>query len=106
MRKSLRKIAEEHGLTRDGVEFALDQYQKVICEITGNRMSKLSYYARDIIAVANDYLCEGCDRDALSEAWEEMRETIAEMRDSGGTANQEEVCRFLLNLMDEKERDM
>lgn len=106
MRKSLRKIAREYGLTPDGVEFALKQYQRVICEITGSRMSKLSYYANDIISVANDYLCEGCDRDALSEAWEEMRETIAEMRDSGGTANQEEVCRFLLNLMDQKERDM
>ena len=37
--------------------------------------------------------------------WIELKETIAEMRDSGGTLNQYEVCRFLVNLMNIKDAD-
>lgn len=58
---TLEKIAADYGLTVDGVAFALDQYQTVICEITHGRMSKLSYYARDILSVANDVKCQDCE---------------------------------------------
>ena len=59
--KTLEQVATDYGLTPDGVEFALEQYQKVICEITHSRMSKLSYYADDILSVANDVRCDGCE---------------------------------------------
>lgn len=58
---SLKRVADAYGLTTDGVIFALEQYQTVICEITQNRMSKLSYFATDILNVANDLRCEGCE---------------------------------------------
>lgn len=58
---SLEKVAADYGLTPEGVAFALDQYQTVISEITHGRMSKLSYYARDILSVANDVQCNGCE---------------------------------------------
>ena len=58
---ALEELAENHGLTPDGVGFALDQYQTVICEITHSRMSKLSYFASDILSVANDIQCDGCE---------------------------------------------
>lgn len=58
---TLKKIADKYGLTKEGVDFALRQYQRVICEITNGRMSKLSYYASDILAVANDVQCDGCE---------------------------------------------
>ena len=32
--------------------------------------------------------------------WESLRSTIEEMRDNGGTGTQQDVCRFLANLMD------
>ena len=67
---SLERLAEDYGLTVDGVQFALEQYQTVICEITHGRMSKLSYYARDILSVANDVQCNGCE---LKEAQEPIR---------------------------------
>lgn len=57
----LEKVAADYGLTVDGVSFALEQYQTVISEITHGRMSKLSYYARDILSVANDVQCNGCE---------------------------------------------
>lgn len=60
-KSSLEQVAENHGLTVDGVEFALSQYQTVICEITHGRMSKLSYYAKDILSIASDLQCEGCE---------------------------------------------
>ena len=59
--KTLEQVAADYGLTPDGVSFALEQYQKVICEITHSRMSKLSYYADDILRVANDVRCNGCE---------------------------------------------
>ena len=57
----IEKTALDYGLTPDGIEFALQQYQKVICEITHSRMSKLSYYADDILRVANEVWCDYCE---------------------------------------------
>lgn len=59
--QTLKEVAENYGLTPDGVSFALDQCQKVICEITHGRMSKLSYYADDILRVANEIECDYCE---------------------------------------------
>jgi len=61
----IEKVASDYGLTVDGVEFALQQYQTVICEITHSRMSKLSYYADDILRLVNDIQCEYCEKDGL-----------------------------------------
>ena len=36
----------------------------------------------------------------MTEQWRELKETITEMRDNGGTGTQQEVCKFLANLMD------
>ena len=36
----------------------------------------------------------------MIEQWQELKETITEMRDNGGTGTQQEVCRFLVNYMD------
>jgi len=57
----LKKIAENHGLTPEGVDYALTQYQIVICEITHGMMSKLSYDAKDIIRMAQERWCDTCD---------------------------------------------
>lgn len=35
----------------------------------------------------------------MREQWEELKETIIELRDNNGTATQQEVCQFLFNLM-------
>ncbi len=58
---TLEEIAENHGLTPEGVDYALTQYQIVICEITQGMLSKLSYDAKDIIRIAQDRWCETCD---------------------------------------------
>ena len=57
----LEEIAENHGLTPEGVDYALTQYQIVICEITHGMMSKLSYDAKDIISTAQERWCDTCD---------------------------------------------
>ena len=36
----------------------------------------------------------------MTEQWQELKETIIELRDNDGTATQQEVCKFLANLMD------
>ena len=64
---SLERIAEDYGLTVDGVSFALDQYQTIINEITHGMMSKLSYRASDVLQVAQERWCNTCE---LKEAQE------------------------------------
>ena len=73
---SLEELANNYGLTIDGVQFALEQYQTVICEITKSRMSKLSYFARDILQVADEVMCDGCE---LKEAQEPRVMTLEEI---------------------------
>ena len=58
---TLAQIAENHGLTPEGVDYALRQYQIVMCEITHGAMSKLSYDAHDVLRVAQDRWCETCE---------------------------------------------
>ena len=42
----------------------------------------------------------------MTEQWQELKETITEMRDNDGTGTQQEVCRFLVNYMDVLEKQM
>lgn len=42
----------------------------------------------------------------MNEQWQELKDTIIEMRDNDGTGTQQEVCRFLANLMDVLEKQM
>lgn len=42
----------------------------------------------------------------MTEQWQELKETIAELRDNDGTGTQQEVCKFLANYMDNLEKQM
>ena len=42
----------------------------------------------------------------MNEQWQELKETIVEMRDNNGTGTQQEVCKFLVNLMNILEKQM
>ena len=42
----------------------------------------------------------------MTEQWKELKETITEMRDNDGTGTQQEVCKFLVNLMNILEKQM
>lgn len=42
----------------------------------------------------------------MTEQWQELKETITELRDNDGTSTQQEVCKFLANLMDVLEKQM
>ena len=42
----------------------------------------------------------------MNEQWQELKETIIEMRDNDGTLTQQEVCKFLANLMNILEKQM
>ena len=42
----------------------------------------------------------------MNEQWKELKETIIELRDNDGTGTQQEVCRFLVDLMDVLEKEM
>lgn len=66
----LKEIAENHGLTPEGVNYALTQYQIVICEITHGMLSKLSYDAKYIIHTAQERWCDTCDLKELLAAYD------------------------------------
>ena len=42
----------------------------------------------------------------MTEQWQELKETITELRDNDGTGTQQEVCKFLANLMNVLEKQM
>lgn len=42
----------------------------------------------------------------MNKQWNELKATITELRDNGGTGEQKEVCKFLINLMDKLEKQM
>ena len=42
----------------------------------------------------------------MTEQWQELKETITELRDNDGTCTQQEVCKFLANLMEVLEKQM
>lgn len=42
----------------------------------------------------------------MNEQWQELKETITEMRDNDGIGTQQEVCKFLVNLMDILEKQI
>jgi hypothetical protein len=52
--------------------FVMDEVPKVYCHITGSRMSYITYYAEDVIRVADDYAqeCYREDRESERKDWE------------------------------------
>ena len=42
----------------------------------------------------------------MNEQWQELKETITELRDNDGTGTQQEVCKFLVNYMDVLEKQI
>ena len=54
MLDTLNDICADYGLTPVGIRHALDQYKKVIYELTNGRLSKLTYNGNFIISEAED----------------------------------------------------
>jgi hypothetical protein len=42
----------------------------------------------------------------MIEQWNELKASITELRDNGGTGTQQDVCEFLVNMMDALEKQM
>ena len=42
----------------------------------------------------------------MTEQWQELKETITEMRDNDGTGTQQDACKFLANYMETLEKQM
>ena len=54
MKDSLEKLGDDYGLTPEGVRHAIETYQKIIYEITGGRLSKLTYDADYILEAMSE----------------------------------------------------
>ena len=52
---SIKKLGDDYGLTPEGVRHAIEAYQTIICEITGGKLSKLSYDADFVLEEAEEY---------------------------------------------------
>lgn len=70
------KIDEEQVMKElsDFSDF-MDRFGSLLCEVTGNRMSKLNYTKGAMISCANDHL-EECVNDALAEREQEHYESV------------------------------
>ena len=58
---TLKQVAERWGLTKKGVDHALEQYQKIIFDLTNGKLSKLTYDAGYVLSVIHDEWCDNCD---------------------------------------------
>ena len=52
---SLEKLGDDYGLTPAGVRHAIEAYQKIICEITGGKLSKLAHDAYYVLEEAEEH---------------------------------------------------
>ena len=65
-------------------------------------------YENTFVDIQNDKACGSkvmCE--VYKDIWQELKETITELRDSDGTLTQQEVCQFLVRYMEvleDKER--
>lgn len=55
------RLFRDYEMTPEDIRFSLEQYTRVIDRLTGGRMSKINYYADDIVSVVNDFYCDGCE---------------------------------------------
>ena len=71
------KTLENYGISANdplrNLTYVLEQYQKIICELTYSRLSKLTYNATDVIALINDL-----QNDDIQEA---VKEALTEQAD-------------------------
>ena len=68
---------ENYGISANdplgNLTYVLEQYQKIICELTHSRLSKLTYNATDVMALIDDL-----QNDAIQEA---VKEALKEQAD-------------------------
>ena len=55
------RLFHDSEMEPEDIRFSLLQYMTVIHELTGGLMSKLNYYANDIINLVHDRYCDGCE---------------------------------------------
>lgn len=55
------RLFRDSEMEPEDIRFSLLQYQAVICDLSGGLMSKLNYYANDIINLIRDRYCDGCE---------------------------------------------
>ena len=69
------KTLENYGISANdplgNLTYVLEQYQKIICELTHSRLSKLTYNATDVIALIND-LQNDAIQESVAEALKEQ----------------------------------
>ena len=78
---TLEKIREE-------IEFEVDHRTNMLC-------------AEDVFKIIDKY----AEQEPTDE-WQELKETIIEMRDNDGTGTQQDACKFLANYMEVLEKQM
>lgn len=61
------RLFRDYEMEPEDIQFSLTQYQTVICELTDGLMSKLNYYATDIINLVRDRFCDHC-------SWEDSKQ--------------------------------
>ena len=96
----LSKICANHGLTPEGVDFALSQYKKIICEITHGMLSKLTYEANHVLEVAQKRWCNTCE---LKEAQEPVKPVNVHMYRKMYANIRSGYCPICNNPVDEEE---
>lgn len=94
-----------YALSQEPCDDAVSR-QKALLSLTGEDLPK----DRDkYIALVNERikaLPPVRPQEPKTEQWQELKETITEMRDNNGTGTQQEACKFLVNYMEVLEKQL
>jgi rubrerythrin len=81
MKDSLKKLGDDYGLTPEGVRHAIEAYQDIICEITGGRLSKLTYDTDYVLEETEEYYKQKYTNKAV---WKGLTKSYYKGRDYDG----------------------
>ena len=60
--KRYRKLLTDYGINEGHVGDVIEQYETVVCELTGGLLSKPTYDAQVVIDKVNERFCNHCDK--------------------------------------------
>ncbi len=56
-----RECERKYGYEPEVYGFIIQNYEQVLMELSGGRLSKPDYHAADVVRAIRDYYCEDCE---------------------------------------------
>jgi len=98
------ELYEWKGVKRMSINEAIEELNAIKSEYSNKNLDDKKLMRSEKEAL--DMAIKALEQEPITEQWQELKETIIELRDNDGIGTQQEVCKFLVNLMDVLEKQM